>query len=137
KTREITIQYRTDGDGMDSRTFTAYFTQHGPVVRAEEGKWITTSLMNRPIRALKQSWLRTKATDLASYMKVARLKANSSNNTLFADDQGNIAFLAPQFIPRRDDAFDYLKPVDGSNPATAWQGMTPLKDMPNAINPAN
>src|SRR5699024_1538619 len=32
KTREITIQYRTDG-GMDSRTFTAYFTQHGPVVR--------------------------------------------------------------------------------------------------------
>ncbi|HET7268369.1 MAG TPA: penicillin acylase family protein [Oleiagrimonas sp.] len=137
KTREITIKYRKDDGGMGSRTFTAYFTQHGPVVGSENGKWITTALMNRPIRALKQSWLRTKATDLASYMKVSSLKANSSNNTLFADDQGNIAFLAPQFIPKRNDKFDYMKVVDGSNPATAWQGDTPIKAMPNAINPPN
>ncbi|HET6588372.1 MAG TPA: penicillin acylase family protein [Oleiagrimonas sp.] len=138
KTRDITIRYRTDnGSMMKTRTITAYFTRHGPIVAKENGKWIAEALMNRPVPALKQSWLRTKATDLASYMKVAELKANSSNNTLFADDKGNIAFLAPQFIPRRNDKFDYLKPVDGSNPATAWQGMTPIKDMPNAINPAN
>ncbi|MGH8274325.1 MAG: penicillin acylase family protein, partial [Gammaproteobacteria bacterium] len=79
----------------------------------------------------------TKATDLASYMKIAELKANSSNNTLFADDKGEIAFLVPQFIPKRNDTFDYTKPVDGSNPATAWQGLTPLKDMPNVFNPPN
>jgi acyl-homoserine-lactone acylase len=41
--------------------------------------------MNKPVEALEQSFLRTKATDLASFMKVAELKANSSNNTLFAD----------------------------------------------------
>ena len=136
KTRDITIQYRADDGTIKARTFTAYFTQHGPIVRAATGKWIAEALMNRPIPALEQSWLRTKASDLASYMKVADLKANSSNNTLFADDKGEIAFLAPQFIPKRDNAFDYLEPVDGSNPATAWQGMTPLKDMPNVINPA-
>ncbi len=136
KTRKITIEYRTD-QGMKTRTFTAYFTQHGPIVAKQNGKWIAEALMNRPIPALKQSWLRTKATDLAQYLKVAQLKANSSNNTLYADDQGNIAFLTPQFIPKRDNRFDYLKPVDGSNPATAWQGTTPLKDMPSVINPAN
>ncbi|MGH8146495.1 MAG: penicillin acylase family protein [Rhodanobacteraceae bacterium] len=137
KSRQITIDYRNDDGSMDKRSFTAYFTQHGPIVADENGKWIAEALMNRPIPALEQSWLRTKATDLASYMKVAELKANSSNNTLFADDKGEIAFLAPQFIPKRDNQFDYLKPVDGSNPATAWQGMTPLKDMPNAIDPPN
>ena len=137
KTRDIAIRYRNDDGSMAERTFTAYFTQHGPIVRSENGKWIAEALMNRPIPALEQSWLRTKATDLASYMKVAELKANSSNNTLFADDKGEIAFLAPQFIPERDNAFDYLEPVDGSNPATAWQGMTPLKDMPNSIDPPN
>jgi len=135
--RDITIQYRADDGTTKARTFTAYFTQHGPIVAEENGKWIAEALMNRPIPALQQSWLRTKASDLASYMKVADLKANSSNNTLFADDKGEIAFLAPQFIPKRDNAFDYLKPVDGSNPATAWQGMTPITDMPNAINPPN
>lgn len=134
--RDITIRYRTEDGSIKARAFTAYFTKAGPIVAEENGKWIAEALMNRPIPALEQSWLRTKATDLASYMKVADLKANSSNNTLFADDKGEIAFLAPQFIPKRDNAFDYLKPVDGSNPATAWQGMTPLKDMPNVINPS-
>jgi acyl-homoserine-lactone acylase len=136
-TREITIDYRKRDGSIGKRTFTAYFTRHGPIVRSENGKWIAEALMNKPIPALEQSWLRTKASDLASYMKVAELKANSSNNTIFADDKGEIAFLAPQFIPKRDNAFDYLKPVDGSNPATAWQGLTPIKDMPNVIDPPN
>ncbi|TAN05518.1 MAG: acylase [Rhodanobacteraceae bacterium] len=136
-TRDITIDYRKPDGSMGTRHFTAYFTKAGPIVASEHGKWIAEALMNRPVPALEQSWLRTKATDLASYMKVAELKANSSNNTIFADDKGEIALLAPQFIPKRDNAFDYLKPVDGSNPATAWQGLTPLKDMPNAINPPN
>ena len=137
KSRAITIRYRAEDGSIKARTFTAYFTRHGPIVADEHGKWIAEALMNKPIPALEQSWLRTKASDLASYMKIARLEANSSNNTVFADDKGEIAFLAPQFIPRRDNAFDYLKPVDGSNPATAWQGLTPIKDMPNAVDPPN
>ncbi|HET6630957.1 MAG TPA: penicillin acylase family protein [Woeseiaceae bacterium] len=136
-TREITVEYREDDGSMGSRTFTAYFTHHGPIVRSENGKWIAQALMNRPIPALEQSWLRTKATDYASYKKVAELRANSSNNTLFASDKGEIAFLVPQFIPKRDDRFDYLNPVDGSDPATDWQGMTPLDEMPNVVNPPN
>ena len=61
--------------------------------------------------------------------------ANSSNDTVFADDKGEIAFLAPQFIPRRDDAFDYTEVVDGADPATDWRGLTALAERPNAINP--
>ena len=137
KTRRITIPYLAKDGKTKSRTFTAYFTQHGPIVAKEDGKWIAEALMNRPIPALEQSWLRTKATDLKSYMKIAELKANSSNDTIFADDKGEIAFLVPQFIPRRDNRFDYTRPVDGSNPKTAWQGLTPLKDMPNVMNPPN
>ncbi len=77
-----------------SRTFTTYATHHGPVVREEGGKWIATALMHRPIAALQQSFLRTKARDLAGFRKVAALQANSSNNTLFADSKGNVAYSA-------------------------------------------
>jgi acyl-homoserine-lactone acylase len=136
-TREITIRYRAQDGSAKSRTFTAYFTHHGPIVRSDKGRWIAEALMNTPIPALEQSWLRTKAHDYASYEKVAELKANSSNDTLFADDKGEIAFLMPQFIPKRDDRFDYTKPVDGSDPATDWQGLTPLDQMPNVVNPPN
>jgi acyl-homoserine-lactone acylase len=94
-------------------------------------------MMDKPVEALQQSFLRTKATDLGSYLRVAELKANSSNNTLFADDKGEIAYLHPQFVPRRDDRFDYTKAVDGSDPAADWHGLHALSELPSVLNPAN
>jgi len=135
--RAIDVRYRAADGTLKARSFTAYFTHRGPIVKSEGGKWIAEALMDKPIAALEQSWLRTKAHDYASYMKVAELKANSSNNTLFADDKGEIAFLMPQFVPKRDDRFDYAKPVDGSDPATDWRGLTPLSELPQAVNPPN
>jgi acyl-homoserine-lactone acylase len=136
QSREVTIRYKTPG-GLASRTFTVYGTHHGPITRTEGDRWVAAALMNTPIPALEQSFLRTKQRDYASFMKIAGLKANSSNNTLFADSKGHIAYLHPQFIPRRDDRFDYTKPVDGSNPATDWKGLHELDEAPRAIDPPN
>jgi acyl-homoserine-lactone acylase len=136
RTVTIRVSYRS-ADGLGVRTFTTYATHHGPVIRAANGKWISIALMNRPIEALEQSFLRTKASDFASYLKVAELRANSSNNTIFADTQGEIAYLHPQFMPKRDDRFDYTKPVDGADPATDWNGLHSLDELPHLLNPAN
>ncbi len=134
---QVTLRYRRDDGTMGTRTFVTWATHHGPIVRQDQDKWIAFALMNRPVAALEQSWLRTKTRDLASFLKVAALQANSSNNTLFADDRGEIAYLHPQFVPIRDPRFDYTRPVDGSDPATDWKGLTPLDDLPRVINPAN
>jgi acyl-homoserine-lactone acylase len=137
-TKEVTLCYRKADGSLATRTFTTYATQHGPVVRAEsDSKWIAFALMNRPMEALEQSFLRTKSSDYASFLKVAQLKANSSNNTLFADSKGEIAYLHPQFIPVRDNRFDYRKPVDGSDPATGWKGLHTLESVPHVLSPAN
>jgi acyl-homoserine-lactone acylase len=133
--RPVTIRYRKADGSLGQRTFTTYFTHRGPIVRSENGKWVAFSMMDRPIEALQQSYLRTKATDLGSFMRVSDLKANSSNNTVYADDAGNIAVLTPQFMPRRDNRFDYTNTVDGSNPATDWQGLHAVSELPNTINP--
>ncbi|MDI3261219.1 MAG: penicillin acylase family protein [Fulvimonas sp.] len=135
--REIAIPCRGTDGALHERRFTVYATHHGPIVRAADGRWIALALMNRPIEALEQSWLRTKTRDYASYLKVAGLKANSSNNTLLADDKGEIAYLHPQFMPRRDDRFDYTRPVDGSDPATDWHGLHALDELPQVRNPPN
>jgi acyl-homoserine-lactone acylase len=133
--KTIEVPFRQASGAMGKKTFTVYATHHGPIVRSAGGKWIAIALMNKPLEALEQSYLRTKATDLASFMKVAELKANSSNNTLFADTKGETAYLHPQFIPKRDDRFDYTQPVDGSDPATDWKGLHALSEAPQVISP--
>jgi acyl-homoserine-lactone acylase len=137
ETRVITIRYRTPDGGTAARSFTTYRTHHGPIVAQAKDKWIAFAMMFKPVEALQQSWLRTKADDYASFLQIAELKANSSNNTIFADDKGEIAYLHPQFVPMRDNRFDYTKPVDGSDPATDWKGLTPLTQLPHVVSPPN
>ena len=132
----ITVPYRSDS-GPASRTFTVYRTHHGPIVRAAEGKWISVRLMQKPVEALSQSFLRTKARTLAEYEKVMGLAANSSNNTVYADADGHIAYFHPQFVPRREDRFDWTRPVDGSDPATEWHGVHGIEDSPHVVDPPN
>ena len=131
----LTLAYRREDGTKGTRTFPIYRTHHGPVVAEHGGKWIAQALMWKPILALEQSWLRTKTEDLASYLDVAERRANSSNDTIFADSKGEIAYLHPQFVPVRDDTFDYTEVVDGADPATDWQGLHTLESLPSAIDP--
>ena len=131
---EIAVPYHTAG-GMAEKRFTVYRTHHGPIVRELNGQWVAIRLMQEPVKALTESYLRTKARDYPAYRRTMELKANSSNNTIFADADGDIAYFHGNFIPRRDTRFDWTKPVDGSNPATEWQGLLSVDETPHLLNP--
>src|SRR5207253_9631825 len=133
---EITVPYKTD-HGMAEKKFTAYRTQHGPIIREAEGKWVSIRLMQEPVKALTQSYTRTKAKDYKAFRQTMELHADSSNNTIFADADGNIAYFHGNFIPRRDPKFDWTKPVDGSDPATDWHGLLSVDETPKLLNPAS
>jgi acyl-homoserine-lactone acylase len=134
ETRQVTVPYLTEG-GMAEREFTVYRTHHGPIVREVDGRWVAMALMEEPMSALIQSFTRTKATNLEEYVDIMGLHTNSSNNTLFADAEGNIAYFHSNFVPERDPNLDYRRPVDGSDPATDWQGVHSFEESPNVINP--
>jgi acyl-homoserine-lactone acylase len=133
----VTLPYKDAGGAMQSRTVTAYFTHHGPVVRQQDGKWVSVKMMDSPLKALTQSYTRTKARNYAAFYKAMALRTNSSNNTVYADGDGNIAYFHGNFIPRRDPRFDWRHPVDGSNPATEWKGLHDIKETITLFNPAS
>lgn len=133
----VKLPYKTAGGKLASRTVTAYFSHHGPIVRAENGKWVAVKMMDEPIKALTQSYSRTKAKNYDAFYQAMQLRTNSSNNTVYADADGNIAYFHGNFIPKRDTRFDWSKPVDGSNPATEWQGLHEIKDTITLFNPAS
>lgn len=134
--KKIVIPCKTD-KGLEQREFTTYRTHRGPIVRAVDGKWVSIRLMENPMQALIQSYSRTKARTLDEFKKVMELHTNSSNNTLYANAGGDIAYFHSNFIPRRDDSFDWRKPVDGANPKTEWNGVFSFDESPNVVNPKN
>ena len=134
-TKKVTVPYHT-ASGMAHREFTVYRTHHGPVVRTQGDKWISVRLMEEPMKALMQSYSRTKARDYAAFRATMDLHTNSSNNTIYADKDGTIAYLHANFVPTRLDRFDWQKPVDGSDPATEWGPLLTVEQSPFVRNPA-
>ena len=134
--RRVTFPYKAADGHMASRTFTLYWTQHGPVVGAVNGKWETMRIMAKPIAALEQDWERIKAHNYKEFRQTMELHTNSSNNTIYADADGHIAYFHSNFIPKRDPKLDWNRPVDGSNPDTDWHGILSLDETPHLLDPA-
>ena len=136
KSKPITIYYTVNGERL-AKTFTAFYTHHGPVVAKRNGKWLALKEYNRSMKALIQSWKTTKAQNLEEYTTAMKGLSNTTNNTVYADDQGNIAYWHGNFVPKRNPGFDFNLPVDGSIAATEWQGVHPLEETVHLINPAS
>ena len=136
KVSEVKLKYK-DGAEMKERTFPTYHTHHGPVTHKLDDKWVATRLNWDPVNALIQSFTRTKLNNHEEFNKMMDIRRNSSNNTVFADAEGNIAYYHGNFIPKRDPQFDYSKPVDGSNPATDWDGLHTVDETITILNPEN
>jgi acyl-homoserine lactone acylase PvdQ len=134
--KNIVLNYR-DNDSMKTKIIDGLFTGHGPVMAKRNGEWISVKSCNRDIKGLEQSWQRTKAKSFAEYKKVMDLLANASNNTVYADAEGNIAYWHGNFIPKRDPKYDWSKPVDGTTSSTDWKGLHSVNESVHIYNPPN
>lgn len=130
----VTLKYKS-ADGVAERTFPTYHTHHGPITHMDGGKWVATKINWDPVNALQQSFVRTKLANHDEFRDMMNIRTNSSNNTVYADSSGNIAYYHGNFMPRRDARFDYSSPVNGADPATDWQGLHEVDEMITLLNP--
>jgi len=136
--KEIKLNYLTEGNTHTiSKTIITFSTHHGPVMAQKDGRWLALKANNRSLNGLIQSWQRTKAKSFADYKKTMELRSNTSNNTVYADSEGNIAYWHGNFIPKRNIKFNWSRPVDGSISATEWQGLHKIDETVHLYNPAN
>ncbi|WP_318343587.1 acylase [Flagellimonas baculiformis] len=133
---QVTLTYK-DGDSLKEKTFPVYRTHHGPITHQVGGQWTASAMMWEPVKALEQSYIRTKQDGYDGFRKMMDIRTNSSNNTVYADAEGNIAYFHGNFIPKRDTIYDYREPVDGSDPKTDWQGLHTVDENILVLNPKN
>jgi acyl-homoserine lactone acylase PvdQ len=132
----VTLKY-IDGAEFKEKSFPMYRTHHGPITHVADGQWTASAMMWEPVKALEQSYIRTKQDGYDGFRKMMDIRTNSSNNTVYADAEGNIAYFHGNFVPKRDTSFDYTQPVDGSNPKTDWQGLHTVDENILVLNPGN
>ncbi|MBQ0735583.1 acylase [Aquimarina celericrescens] len=136
KTLDVTLKYKEDGV-IKERNFPVYRTHHGPITHAIDKKWVATAMMWDPVKALTQSFTRTKLNGHKEFREMMNIRTNSSNNTVYADAEGNIAYYHGNFIPIRNVKYDYTMPVDGSDPSTDWKGLHTVDESITVFNPPN
>lgn len=135
--KRISINITKGGSNKATTTINALFTHHGPVMAKRNGQWISVKADNRITNGLIQCWQRTKAKSFGDFKKTLDLKGNISNNTVYADAEGNIAYWHGNRVPARDVKYDWSKPVDGSTSATEWKGYHKISETVLSINPPN
>ena len=123
---------------MAQKEFTVYRTHHGPIVREADGKWVSVRLMQEPVKALTQSYSRTKAKNYKEFRETMELHTNSSNNTIFADADGNIAYFHSNFIPEARPEFDWTQ-AGGRQRSRRPSGTAcmSIDETPGLLNPAS
>ncbi|MFZ1751632.1 MAG: penicillin acylase family protein, partial [Saprospiraceae bacterium] len=134
--KQMDIRYKS-GTEIKTQTFNALFTHHGPIMAKRDGKYLSLRHNNRDTNGFIQSWIRTKAKNFEEFKKAMDMGANPSNNTVYADGEGNIAYWHGNFLPKRDPNFDWSQPVDGSTKATEWKGYHTVGESVHLYNPEN
>ncbi|MEL6529295.1 MAG: acylase [Pseudomonadota bacterium] len=114
---------------------------HGPVIQNENGYFAIRYGGIDSIDQLDAYYRINKATNLEEWQAQMARMAIPSTNFIYADKEGNIAYLYNAAIPDRPELEEvqanWRGVLDGSKSELIWDGPVSYEEIPKLINPAS
>lgn len=126
-------------NGGEDVVIQVHLTHHGPILNSVDER-IDEVLSLRwtvfePSRTMQAILMLDQAQNYQDFREAGRNFDVPTQNLLYADVDGNIAYQTPGLIPIRPAA-DGLSPVPGWTGEHEWQGWIPFDSLPAVLNPA-
>lgn len=148
-------QYRLDGQWRDLEQSTAwlwvklwgplllpvpqtvYRSEHGPVLRTEQGDFAIRYAGMDEIRGGLQVYRLNKARNLQEWQAAMALQAVPALNYIYADERGNIGYVYNGMFPDRQAGSDWRGTLPGDRSELIWTGYLPPERTPQLWNPSS
>jgi penicillin amidase/acyl-homoserine-lactone acylase len=110
-------------------------SEHGPVLRTPNGAFAVRFAGLGEFRQVEQYFALDKARNLAEWIEAMKMQALPSINYVYADKQGNIAYVYNAQFPDRPEGPDWADVLPGDDSSLIWKSYVPFDLVPKLYNP--
>jgi penicillin amidase/acyl-homoserine-lactone acylase len=110
-------------------------SEHGPVLRTQSGVFAVRYAGMGEMAQVEQYYALDKARNLGEWIEAMKLQALPSINYIYADAQGNIAYVYNAQFPDRKKGPDWTGVLPGDDSSLIWREYIPFDAVPKLVNP--
>ena len=132
---EVEIEVRTP-EGPTFETIKIERTHHGPILkRIGLQAYVVKTAYDDEIDTIDQWIGMIKARNLGEFLNAMAVNQSLPQNIMYADIYGNTYYIRAGRVPIRPSGFHWDAPVPGFTSRSEWQGIHPLQDLVQILNP--
>ncbi|MBX7533148.1 acylase [Qipengyuania sp. 1XM1-15A] len=110
---------------------------HGPVIQNDKGFFAFRYGGIDNLGQLDAYYRLNKAETLEEWEGILARMDIPSTNFIYADADGNIAYVYNAAIPDRPEGANWRGVLDGTDPDLVWDGAVDYEELPRLVNPAS